>query len=241
MDAEYANDYELLYRNHWWWQARSRFVRELIESLSLPTNARLLDIGCGGGWAFEDWERFGEVSGVELDETLVARSGKYRSQIYCGPFDRQYRPSKPFSLIVMLDVLEHLSEPEAALIYALELLEPGGKILVTVPSMPCVWTSHDDLNHHFVRYTKTSFQHLSNSSGFHIERMDYFFYWTTFVKLLFRCKETFIQSPPRSPTVPGPQMNALFRQLCFLEQRLFARHKLPFGTSLVCVGSKAVR
>lgn len=160
MDADYANAYELLYRNHWWWQARAKFVLELIETLRLPQNARLLDIGCGGGWAFDEWERFGEVSGVELDPTLVARSGRYQSQIYCGPFDRNYRPSKPFSLIVMLDVLEHLKEPEEALTYALELLEPGGKVLITVPSMPSVWTSHDDLNHHFVRYTKSSFRQL---------------------------------------------------------------------------------
>ena len=241
MDADYANDYELLYRNHWWWQARAKFVLELIESLHLPNNARLLDIGCGGGWAFEDWERFGEVSGVELDASLVARGGKYQSQIYCGPFDRNYRPSTPFSLIVMLDVLEHLKEPEEALTYALELLEPGGKVLITVPSMPSVWTSHDDLNHHFIRYTKSSFKQLPRSSGLHILRLDYFFYWTTLVKLLFRCKETLIHSPPRSPTMPGPRMNSLFRQLCIAEQRLFAKQKLPFGTSLICIGTKATQ
>ena len=34
----------------------------------------------------------------------------------------------------MLDVLEHLAEPEAALRHALSLLEPGGIVLATVPA-----------------------------------------------------------------------------------------------------------
>lgn len=206
--------------------------------MQLPADARLLDIGCGGGWSFDQWEKYGEVSGVELDASLVALSGKHESQIYCGPFDRKYAPAKRFSLIVMLDVLEHLEEPEEALSYAIELLEPGGKVLITVPSMPIAWTSHDDLNHHFIRYTKRGFTELADASGLQIERLDYFFHWTTFVKLLFRLKESIVPAPPRSPTIPGPRWNAFFRGVCLTEQRLFSRHRLPFGTSLVCVGSE---
>ncbi len=239
VDAEYASNYERLAKEHWWWQARSAFVLDIIDSLPLGPDANLLDIGCGGGWSFASWEKYGQVHGVELDESLVARAGKYQSRIHCGPFDRTYRPGTRFSLILMLDVLEHLAEPDAALDYALELLEPGGKILITVPALPCVWTSHDDLNHHFVRYTRRTFKQLADRCGLAVDRLEYFFYWTTFVKLLFRIKEGLTSSEPRSPSIPSPTMNAFFRRACLTEQQVFARVKLPFGTSLVCVGSAA--
>ncbi len=236
VDAEYAADYERLALDHWWWQARSEFVVNLIDSLELPAGASILDIGCGGGWSFDAWNRYGTVHGVELDPLLVARAGDHRSRIHTGPFDRTYRPERRFSLIVMLDVLEHLEKPDEALGYAMELLEPGGRILITVPSMPSVWTSHDDLNHHFVRYTRRSFRALAESTGFQIEQLDYFFHWTTFVKLMFRLKEACIRTAPRSPTIPSPKVNAFFREFSIAEQRFLGKWKIPFGTSLVCLG-----
>lgn len=241
VDAEYAGEYERLAKDHWWWQSRSRFVFDLIESLTLPGSidgdARILDIGCGGGWSFELWERFGEVYGVELDPTLVARAGKFQPRIHCGPFDREFQPESKFSLIVMLDVLEHLPDPEVALAYALELLRPGGKIVITVPAMPSLWTSHDDLNHHYVRYTKRSLQSLGDSCGMEIEKLDYLFHWTTLAKAIVRMKEALVETEPQSPSIPGPYINAFFRNLCLAEQRMFRYWTPPLGTSLVCVGS----
>ena len=37
VDADYASEYERLAKDHWWWQSRSRFIVNLIESLELPS------------------------------------------------------------------------------------------------------------------------------------------------------------------------------------------------------------
>jgi len=236
MDATYAQAYEKLYREHWWWRARERYILDLLEPISFPKNSNVLDIGCGGGWSFDAFGKHGQMWGVELDPNLVALAGEHAKQIHCGPFNPSFKPDRRFSLILMLDVLEHLEDPQTALSHALSLLEPKGKILITVPAFNLLWTSHDALNHHCVRYTKTSMRSLAKQVGCRIEFMQYFFHWVTPVKLLYRLKESIVRTPPTSPTIPGPGLNAFFISLARLEQKLLQPVGLPFGTSLVCVG-----
>lgn len=238
MDVNYAEYYEKLHRNHWWWQARAKLVGQWLDALDLPENGKVLDIGCGGDWAFDRWSRYGDVWGVEKSPAIVQAARARSQQIYYGPFDRNYKPAHRFTLILMLDVLEHIEEPHAAIEYASELLEANGRILITVPAMPSLWTSHDDLNHHFVRYTKSRLESVITASAIQIDYLQYFFHWTTAAKLLVRLKESMIATQPRNPSIPGPKLNHLLYRITLLEQKLLGRINLPFGTSLVCIGSK---
>jgi SAM-dependent methyltransferase len=237
MDPKYAKAYERLYREHWWWRAREQYLVKLLDILEFPRSGTILDVGCGGGWSFDAFGQYGQMFGVELDANLVSLAGEHVKQIHCGPFDLSYQPDRKFSLILMLDVLEHLEDPQAALAHSLRLLEPDGKILITVPAFKILWTSHDDLNHHCVRYTKTSLQRLANQTDFQIQYMRYFFHWVTPVKLFYRFKESVFRTPPASPTIPGRRLNEFFIAISNLEQRILGRVAVPFGTSLVCVGS----
>jgi len=239
MDPTYAQAYEKLYREHWWWRAREQYILDLLEGITFPKNGNVLDVGCGGGWSFAALGKYGKISGVELDPNLVALAGEHAKRIHCGPFDLSFKPDQKYSLILMLDVLEHLEDPQTALSHALSLLEQDGKILITVPAFNLLWTSHDALNHHCVRYTKTSMRCLAKQVGFRIEYLRYFFHWVTPVKLLYRMKESIIRTPPTSPTIPGPTLNAFFVTLSHLEQKLLRPVGLPFGTSLVCVGGNS--
>ena len=54
----------------------------------------------------------------------------------------------------MLDVLEHLPDPLPPLRRALALVGDRGVLVATVPAFRSLWTSHDDINEHFERYTK---------------------------------------------------------------------------------------
>lgn len=238
LDPHYANEYERLHREHWWWQSRSKIVCDTIESVELPRPATILDIGCGGGWAFDLLRHYGEVWGVEIDPMLVARAGGNQSRIHCGPFDGSFETTQRYSLILMLDVLEHMEFPQDALSRAIELLEPGGVIILTVPAMPSAWTSHDVLNHHFTRYTPRTLNDLANSSRMHVHQLEYFFHWTAIVKWLIRLKELCYATTPEPPNIPSPIWNKLFRNASLLERKIIGRLKLPFGTSLLCVGSR---
>ena len=138
----------------------------------------------------------------------------------------------------MLDVLEHLSDPAASLRHALSLLEPGGVFLATVPSFMALWTRHDDLNHHYTRYDKTSFDALAAEAGLHIDQSRYFFHWTAAAKIATRIKEALIPGEPASPSVPSPVVNRALYALSRLEERVLGAVPVPFGSSLLVVGGR---
>jgi len=65
-------------------------------------------------------QQFGDVRGIESDTGSVERSGRWRERIVVGTLDDHYAPPAPFDLILMLDVLEHVEDPEGILRLATE-------------------------------------------------------------------------------------------------------------------------
>jgi 2-polyprenyl-3-methyl-5-hydroxy-6-metoxy-1,4-benzoquinol methylase len=240
VDPEYARRYRELYERHWWWRAREQFVLEVVRRHLSPGGPRsILDVGCGDGLLFDRLADFGEVQGVESDPSLVGPANPHRHRIHVGPFDASFAPGKHYSLILMLDVLEHLPDPADALRRAVDLLEPDGLLVVTVPAFRLLWTTHDDLNHHFTRYTRHRFAVLARGAGVRVIRAAYFFHWLFPAKLVTRLIEGVVRPRPSSPRVPARWINELLYRLSRLEQRLLGRLGLPFGSSLLVVGRRA--
>ncbi len=239
MDRDYGQSYERLYREHWWWRSREEFLLKVIQGLKLPIKPNILDIGCGDGLFLESLSEFGGIiEGLESDSSLVSRDSASRHRIHIGPFDRTFKPNKQYGLILMLDVLEHLPEPEAALKHAVELLDSDGLVVITVPAFPCLWTTHDDINHHYVRYTKQSLKRLATSASLRIDLMRYFFHWLVPLKLAVRFKEMLILTHPRPPKIPTPSVNRAMLAISRLEQRICDRYPFPLGSSLLAVGGR---
>ncbi len=239
MDQSYAEKYRELYRRHWWWRARESAILREIDQLGVRADGshRILDVGCGDGLLFDALESFGFVEGVESDEATLATESKWRQRIHRQPFDESFNPESGYDLILMLDILEHLPEPEKALAHAKSLLNPGGKILMTVPAFNSLWTTHDDLNHHYVRYTRPTFHQLAQRSGIEIDRARYLFHWTCPVKLAIRIKEKVLGAKAKSPEVPNSLVNSICLCLTRLEQWTISRIGMPFGSSLLAIGS----
>lgn len=239
MDAEYALNYRELYYNHWWWRAREGLILSIVESIRREGNVgSILDVGCGEGLLFDRLSKFGEVEGVETNPSLIKNDSPWKNRISISAFDSTFQPGKRYSLILMLDVLEHFSDPRGCLTRALDLLESDGVLLLTVPAFPCLWTTHDDLNHHFNRYTKKSLAQLTSQAGMRILRCRYFFYWAFPVKLLIHYKERLLGADPQIPKVPPRWINELLYWFSIVEQSVFGTMPIPFGSSLVAVGSK---
>jgi 2-polyprenyl-3-methyl-5-hydroxy-6-metoxy-1,4-benzoquinol methylase len=184
---DYAQAYQYLYQRHWWWRARERLILDTLRAKQPAAGwGKILDVGCGNGLFFDELLRFGTVEGVELSSALVSDDGPHRSRIHIGNFDRSLNLSGGHSLILMLDVLEHLTDPVSALRYALELLAADGKLLITVPAFNSLWTNHDIINNHVTRYTRASFRQMAHGAGLQIENSRYFFHWLYPVKMASR-------------------------------------------------------
>jgi 2-polyprenyl-3-methyl-5-hydroxy-6-metoxy-1,4-benzoquinol methylase len=242
MDSDYGARYRELFQRHWWWRAREQVILDALRAHQPVTGWRtVLDVGCGDGLFFDELAKLPGVQlveGVEPAAALVSPSGPHRAHIHVVPFDASVDLGRRYSLIVMLDVLEHLPDPTESLRHALSLLEPGGVFLATVPAFKALWTRHDDLNHHFTRYDKASFGMLAANAGLEVVQSRYFFHWTALAKIATRIKEALIPGEPTAPSVPPTPVNRALYALSRLEERLLGALPIPFGSSLLVVGRR---
>ena len=234
MEAVYAADYPALFRRHWWWRVRERILLDKIRELlgGRAGGARILDVGCGGGLFFDALEPFGHVEGIESDPIAVDQSGRWRSRIHLGELD-DFTPSTPFDLILALDVIEHVRDPDALLRQAAKLLAQDGHILITTPAFGWLWTSHDTLNHHVRRYTAAEMRDLVRKAGLHTVSTQYLFQSLILPKLLVRTREAIRPSAASVPHIPAAILNRAL-QTWFRSEHAIAGW-LPFGSSVLTV------
>jgi 2-polyprenyl-3-methyl-5-hydroxy-6-metoxy-1,4-benzoquinol methylase len=237
---DYLERYRELYQQHWWWRAREKLILKTLRAHEPPGGwKRILDVGCGDGLLFDHLEPFGKVEGVESSAASVSEHGPHRSQIHVCPFDENFQPGKQFGLILMLDVLEHLADPAAALRRALALLAPGGMLLITVPAFMAAWTNHDVVNEHVTRYTRQSFRVVAREAGVEVLTERYFFQWLFPVKLATRLLESVLGSKPQPAGVPPGWINTPLYLLSRLEQNTWGALPWTFGSSLMVWAKKS--
>lgn len=241
MKASYSDQYRALWKQHWWWQSRHRTVmralQDVCQSDGLSHKHRwLLDIGCAGGVAFDDFSSFGNVHGVEPDARLVDRELSWASSIDVVKFDHDYQTDHRPDVVLMLDVLEHIEDDVAALGRVYQLLAPGGSAILTVPALPSLWSAHDEVNLHFRRYTRIRLRNLAVSVGFEVKTLRYLFGWPLALMYVRRLvagtgrDDYAVQIPPRS-------VNALFRCLTLMEECIGEMTRLwpVVGSSLLAI------
>lgn len=208
MDPRYAAAYSELAASHWWWQVREALLINEIRRLRTgKVRGRILDVGCGDGRLFPVLEEFGAVEGIEPDPATRAMNGRSGRRIHHAPFRAPLPVAGKFDLILMLDVLEHLDDPIESLNLARSVLAPGGILLITVPALPVLWTRHDELNHHKLRYTRRALRQQLLVAGMSILQLRYQFHALALVKLLARLRECFDRREPAIPRVPAALIN----------------------------------
>ncbi len=241
MEPEYARQYRDLYTRHWWWRSREEAILEVLHRhLRARTDLKILDIGCGDGLFFDRLAEFGDVEGVEPDAGLVDPKGPHRARIRIASFDDNFRSTKSYSLILMLDVLEHLDNPGDALRHAYSLLAPSGALLLTVPAFQLLWTNHDVINHHRRRYRSKSMHPLLQQAGFATLEERYWYQWTCPAKLAIRLVESVFRRPPTVARVPPAWMNWPLYWMSRMEQQTLGKIGIPFGSSLMVYCKKQV-
>jgi SAM-dependent methyltransferase len=108
----------------------------------LPTNARVLDVGCGAGGLTVaiNGGKNNTVLCIEPDPERAAVARGKGLQVVSGFFDEAFiETCGAFDAILFGDVLEHLADPGAVLTLARRCLAKGGVIIVSVPNI-AHWT-----------------------------------------------------------------------------------------------------
>ncbi|MBI5855781.1 MAG: class I SAM-dependent methyltransferase [Nitrospirae bacterium] len=115
----------------------------------IPQGARLLDVGCGSGRFMELLRAQKQCTCTGLDISQVAvdlsvRKGftAFRTELPNIPAEL---PSAGFDVITTVEVLEHISDPDAVIKALTRLVKPGGLLIVGVPE-GCM--SPDEVDEH---------------------------------------------------------------------------------------------
>ncbi len=102
----------------------------------LGKSGRAVEVGCGHGWMLSALRRRGwDVLGIERTADS-ARFAAHMQQlpILAGGLEA-LKPHGQFDLVVLHEVLEHLSNPREVLETCATLLAPGGSLIIEVPNL----------------------------------------------------------------------------------------------------------
>jgi SAM-dependent methyltransferase len=238
MDPGHLEELINIEQRYWWHIAKRELVTELLL-LHVPPPARLVEGGIGAGGNLLAWQQLGyEVAGFDLMLDAVEHC---RKQGACNV--RQHDLQEPWPLeastadaVLMLDVIEHTSDPVIVLRNAAQVLGPRGKVIVTVPAYPWLMGPWDRMLGHHRRYTRKMLRRQAKEAGLRVLWLSHWNSFTLPAAVAVRSAEKLVARKRRSEFPPvGPRINALLTGCARGERRWLRKSPVPFGLSLVGV------
>lgn len=226
---------------HWWFVARRQIIDRVIRDMGLPANARVLEAGCGTGGNLSMLAHHGRLDAFEFDDDARAMSAaKGICPVDFGALpDRVDDSGAPYDLIAMLDVLEHVDQDVASLATLSAMLARDGRLLVTVPAVPALWSSHDELHHHKRRYTRAGLADACHSAGLVVESISYFNSLLFPLALAQRLAARLTGNRQPIDALPAAPVNAVLRTIFAAERHVLGKIGFPIGLSLYAVARRA--
>jgi Methyltransferase domain len=159
-------------RRHPWEQARTTLVLRILAQCGATGSTRVLDVGAGDTWLAQQL-----LAELPDDAVVTCWDVNYRGDDLADPSipERMHltaeRPDARFDGILLLDVLEHVSDDvDFVRAVVADSLDEGGWVLVTVPAYQWLFTTHDDALHHLRRYSPARCRSVLWAADLHLER-----------------------------------------------------------------------
>ncbi|MEM7651532.1 MAG: bifunctional 2-polyprenyl-6-hydroxyphenol methylase/3-demethylubiquinol 3-O-methyltransferase UbiG [Pseudomonadota bacterium] len=104
-----------------------------IDDLNALKGLSILDVGCGGGLVCEPLARLGaRVSGADADAQAI-EVAKAHAKDSGLKIDYQNKPAeeigKKFDVVLALEIIEHVNDPQAFVKSVAKLVKPGGLVI----------------------------------------------------------------------------------------------------------------
>jgi SAM-dependent methyltransferase len=196
----------------------------------------ILNAGCGSGELSLQLAAAGHrVLGIDPgpDYIDLARLNAEKTGIDNCSFHvssiEEFTSEEKFDCVVATDVLEHIADDNAAFEKLVQLVNPGGILLITVPAGPWLYGFHDESLGHYRRYSRRQLARLV-SPLCRIDALRYFGFSLIPVCYLY---SKLLRKPypvgESSDASKRPVVASALRWLLQLDRLL----PLPLGTSLI--------
>ena len=235
---------------HWWYAGMRAVTRALVPPASLPENPRMLDAGCGTGYAM-GWFRvhYGAViTGFDYyPQGLAFCRRRGERDLVQADAARLPFAKDTFDMVTSFDVVSHLASDSCralALSEFLRVLRPGGRLLMRVPAYEWLKSSHDDDVMTYRRYGARELRAALTRAGFRPLRMTFANTILFPAAVCWRMLKKAGLAPAGSDVRPGTRgakwMNSALLAVLKTEAALLRRRgfRFPFGLSLFAVAGK---
>jgi len=159
---------------HWWTQARAQIVLAAVADFKHLT---MMDVGCGPGLTVEYLRNKGfDCWGCELGQPVVRRAAKDFVVTGTDVWKLNVDFRNKVGVVLLLDVLEHVPDPQTFLATLLLAFPNSMHIVVTVPARKELWSAWDERYGHYCRYNRQSLTSLLAGAGLKLSRVRYIFH-----------------------------------------------------------------
>ncbi len=232
-----------------WFEHRNRCLKAVLRRF--PPAGVFLDVGGGNGLVTRYLYELG-IPALLLEPGIAGcRHALERgvTHVLCGRFEQLQWGAVKAGAIGFFDVLEHIEDESGFLNCAANALEAHGRLYLTVPAWPLLWSHLDIEAGHFRRYTAAGLERVLQKAGFRLLYTSYFFSPLPpalfFLRALpFRlgwARPAQAHAIPKSQHLSGsPLLRRLALRFLAGETIQLGQGQIPWGASLICVAEKNV-
>lgn len=230
-----------------WFRHRNRCILAALRRY--PPGGPLVDVGGGNGYVSIALQANGfPVVLVEPGEA-GARHAQARgvATVVCATLQQSGVPDASLGAVGLFDVIEHVEHDEDFLREIHGKLRPAGRLYLTVPALPALWSRDDKVAGHHRRYTPRGLAALVERIGFRVETVSCMFSWLPPLIYVARTLPSLLQGSrddfpdPAGQHLSGAPWRRLLaeRLLAFEARRIADGRRVNFGSSVILVAKKA--
>jgi hypothetical protein len=216
-------------RDFFWHRLRWRAVRRYVPA---DREIRLVDVGAGAGLLGEYLNAERPRVEYRFVEPLASLERELERRFGTDANAREEERHRGAQIVTLLDVLEHQEHDTAFLRELAGKMDPGSRLLLTVPAMPSLWSYWDESLGHYKRYTRRSLKAAAAGLPFRTLELSYLFPEMVPPAVLRRRRRASGSGGDDTefPDLP-PRANQLLYGVGTVTQSV--RRALPLGTSLL--------
>ena len=129
-DYSYIDERDIKKYSRYVWDKRVKVIRKYIKS------GNFLDVGCSFGGFLEAAAEYYTPFGIEISDYAFSQVSKqFKKNIHHGTLHDHKFKHGSFSVITMIELIEHLSDPVYAISECFELLQNNGVLVIQTANM----------------------------------------------------------------------------------------------------------